>query len=170
MQKWFPGRTLILLGHVWSFCHTNSLEHDQKWPISPLEKDLISLLQSIKKGLFFPNNHWVSKALGVRAFLICPKMASFYTFENRVMFLFKQKMFKLFLPYNKCKTIGRVQKKNKLGHERKDFCRISDLVLSNLLFHPHNRPFFTTMPYDIYSLCQFSHFWKSCHFTTNKRF
>ena len=79
-------------------------------------------------------------------------MTSFYTFENRVIFPFKQKMFKLFLPYNKCKTICRVQKKktNKLGRERKDFCRISDLVLSDLLFHPHYRPFFTTMPYDIY--------------------
>ena len=66
-------------------------------------------------------------------------MTSFYTFENRVIFLFKQKMFKLFLPYNKCKTICRVQKKKKkkLGHERKDFCRISDLVLSDLLFHLH---------------------------------
>ena len=91
MQKWFPGRTLILLSHVWSFCHTNSLENDQKWPISPLESDLISLLQSVKKGLFFP---------------------SFYTFENRVIFLFKQKMLKLFLPYNKWKTICRVQKTN----------------------------------------------------------
>ena len=38
---------------TWLFCHTNSLEIDQKWPFSPFEIDLISLLLSVEKSAFY---------------------------------------------------------------------------------------------------------------------
>ena len=72
-------------------------------------------------------------------------------------------LFNLFLPYNKSITVSRVHNsvENKLGHARKDFCRISDLVnfcsihkighfwLFCLTIQPlqnvHNWPFFTLL-------------------------
>ena len=53
MQKWFPGRTLIYLATYGHFAITNSLKNDRKWPFSPLEIDLISLLLSVEKDAFY---------------------------------------------------------------------------------------------------------------------
>ena len=53
MQKWLPGWTLIYLATYGRFAITNSLENDRKWPFSPLEIDLISLLLSVETGAFY---------------------------------------------------------------------------------------------------------------------
>ena len=62
-------------------------------------------------------------------------MTSFYTFENRVIFLLKQKIFKLFLPYNKCKTICRVQKKKQTNLGMKGKISPVFLILSCMIFY-----------------------------------
>ena len=97
MATTVPCRRTIsvnLLGHVWPFCHTNSLENDQKWPFSPLEIDLISLFLNVEKDTFYMDpmrgscklyplqgiiklDFLTFLAFEVRAFPKCPKMAIF---------------------------------------------------------------------------------------------
>ena len=90
---------------------------------------------------------WLSNILGIWISSLS-KMSkngqfSYFWKINLVIFLLKKSSFKLFLSYNKSKTISRVHKKNKLGHERKDFCRVSDLV-------------------DFYFIHKIGHFWQFC--------